>query len=89
VRKLDRRLIDFSSVPNQAIEFLARAIQHKFSVVAHYLRGEPTLLQGASYRSEQAPKVTAKEDFYDAVRRDFSLSEERRNHWLAFASPDP
>lgn len=89
VRKLDRRLIRSTSIPHQAIEYLARAIQCECSVVVHYLQGNPTLLQGASYRAEQAPSVERQEDFFDAVRKDLALSEERRNHWLAHASPNP
>jgi len=88
VRKLDRRLIRYTSIPYEAIEYLARAIHHESSAIARYLQGRPTLPLGASYRAEQAPRVAEQEDFFEAVRSDPTLSKERRNYWLAFASPD-
>ncbi len=88
VRKLDLRRIRFSTIPSQAIESLARAIQCGSSAVADYLQGAPALPQGASYRSEHAPALTGPEDFFEAVRSDMEMSQELREYWLSFASPD-
>jgi hypothetical protein len=88
VRKLDRRLIRYSTIPFQAIEALADVIQYGSSVVADYLQGTPILPQGASYRAEQAPTLAEPEDFFEAVRRDMMMSQELRDYWLSFASPD-
>ncbi len=88
VRKLDLRRIRFSTIPVQAIESLAYAIQRGSSAVADYLQGAPTLPQGASYRAEQAPALTEPEDFFEAVRRDRAMSEDLRERWLSIASPD-
>lgn len=88
VRKLDLRRIRFSTIPGQAIESLAYAIQRGSSAVADYLQGAPTLPQGASYRAEQAPALAEPEDFFEAVSRDMEMSQELREYWLSFASPD-
>ena len=88
VRKLDLRRIRFSTIPDQAIESLAYALQRGSSAVAEYLQGPPTLAQGASHRAEQAPALAEPEDFFEAVRRDMTMSQELRQHWLSFASPD-
>ncbi len=88
VRKLDLRRIRFSTIPRQAIETLAYAIQRGSAAVADYLQGEPTLPQDASYRAEQAPVLTESEDFFEAVGRDMTMSQELREHWLSFVSLD-
>jgi hypothetical protein len=88
VRKLDLRRIQFSTIPSQAIEALAYAIQRRSSAVADYLQGASTLPRGASYRAEQAPVPTEPEDFFEAVRSDMTMSQELREHWLSFTSPD-
>ncbi len=88
VRKLDRRLIRYSTIPLQAIETFAHVIQHGSSIVADYLQGTPILPQGASYHAEQAPTLAEPEDFFEAVRRDMTMSQELRERWLSLASPD-
>jgi hypothetical protein len=80
--KLDRRLIQFGSIPRAAIEQIAAAIQRDFSSVVNYLQQGPTLAASASYRSEQAPQVGAQEDFASAVRTDTTMSAEQRARWL-------
>jgi hypothetical protein len=88
VRKLDLRLIRFSTIPRQAIEALAHAVARESSVVADYLQGSPTLPQGANYRAEKPPVLSEPEDFFTAVDRDMSMSPELRTFWLSFAPPD-
>jgi hypothetical protein len=88
VRKLDRRLIRYVSIPRQAIESLAHAIRREGTAVADYLQGPPILPQGASYHAERAPTLAEPEDFFEAVRRDMTISQELRERWLSLASPD-
>ena len=83
VRKLDRRLILFASIPAKAIAELARAVARGKGEVADYLRGQPMLPDGASYKAEEAPKLSEAEDFFEAVRTDETLPEEWRRHWLS------
>jgi hypothetical protein len=80
--KLDRRLIQFGSIPRAAIEQIAAVIQRDFASVVNYLQQGPTLAASASYRSEQAPQVGAQEDFASAVRTDTTMSAEQRARWL-------
>lgn len=82
VRKLDRRLIYYTSIPRELVENIARTIQREMSVVVRYLQGRPRFAQGASYRAEKAPALTEQEDFFDAVRNDVEMSEDRRRRWL-------
>ncbi len=83
VRKLDRRLILFASIPTKAIAVLARAVARGKNEVADYLRGQPTLPDGASYKAEEAPRLSEAEDFFEAVRTDKTFPEEWRRHWLS------
>jgi hypothetical protein len=80
--KLDRRLIQFGSIPRAAIENIAAAIQRDVATVASYLQQGPTLAATASYRSEQAPELAAQEDFATAVQTDPSMTAEQRARWL-------
>jgi len=88
VRKLDRRLIRAGSIPQQAIDSLAQAIQRGSLAVAAYLQGEPVLPYGASYRAEQAPALAEPQDFFEAVRSDMGMLFELRERWLSYAPPD-
>ncbi len=88
VRKLDRRLIVFASIPTKAIDVLARAVARGKDEVASYLRRQRVLPDGASYKAEEAPKLSEAEDFFEAVRTDETLPEEWRHHWLALESSE-
>lgn len=88
LRKLDLRLIQFSTIPHQAIESLAHAIGCESSVVANYLQGTPILPRGANYRAEQPPALGEPENFFAAVSRDMSMPPELRKFWLSFAPTD-
>ena len=88
LRKLDRRLIRFGSIPREAIEALASAIQRGADSVARYLQQGPAFAAAAQHRAEQAPQLAEPEDFFDAVRSDPTMSDEQRARWLALAPPD-
>ncbi len=85
LRKLDRRLIRYASIPHEAIETLAAAIQREVETVGRYLQQRPTF-GTAQYRSEQAPELAEAEDFFAAVGSDPTMSDEQRARWLALAS---
>jgi hypothetical protein len=85
VRKLDRRLILFASLPKKVIEVLARVIHCNNDALAHYLQQAPLLPQHASYHAKQAPKLTQQERFFDALRADSTITEANRAYWLTFA----
>lgn len=88
VRKLDRRLIVFASIPTKAIAVLARAIARGKEEVSNYLRGQPMLPVGASYKAEGTPTLSEAEDFFEAVRTDDTLPEEWRSHWLSLENSE-
>jgi len=85
IRKLDRRLLRYASIPQEAIDLLAQTLRQQISVITQYLQGGPTLAQGASYRSEKAPALVEQEDFFEAVRNDRTLSDEQRHFWLSLS----
>lgn len=82
VRKLDRRLIRFATIPREVFEDLARVLKQETDVIARYLQLPPTLAQGASYRAEEAPKLAEAEDFAVAVKNDITINQEDREYWL-------
>jgi hypothetical protein len=88
LRKLDRRLIRFGSIPREAIEGLAGAIHRGADSVAQYLQQGPTFAAAARHRAEQAPQLAEPEDFFDAVRNDPTMSDEQRARWVALAPPE-
>ncbi len=88
ITKLDRRLIDFLTIPGQVIQDLARALERSVESVSQYLQGPPLIPSRAEFKAEQTPRVTRVEDFYEAVRRDKSLSEARRQRLLAMKQDD-
>ena len=88
LRKLDRRLIRYTSIPREAIEALAAVLQREAEAVAQYLQQGPTFAAAAQHRAEQAPQLAEPEDFFSAVRSDPTMPEERRARWLALAPQD-
>ena len=82
LRKLDRRLIRFASIPQEVIESLAELIQNEITRVAAYLQQNPTFATATEHRSERAPVLTEQEDFFDAVRADPTIKPEHAAHWL-------
>lgn len=88
IRKLDRRLIVFASIPTKAIVTLAQVVERGKGEVADYLRGRPVLPSGASYKAEVAPTLSETEDFFEAVRTDETLPEEWRGLWLSLESSE-
>jgi transcriptional regulator with XRE-family HTH domain len=87
VRKLDRRLIRFASIPREAIDALAAALGREASAVASYLQGGATFAAAASHLAEEAPRLAEPEDFFAAVRADTTMPDERRRAWLRLAPP--
>ena len=82
LRKLDRRLIRYASIPQDAIDELAKIIQHEAAALAAYLQQNPTFATLAEHRSEQAPTLAEPEDFFEAVRNDPTINREHAEHWF-------
>lgn len=80
---LDRRLFDFNTIHEAVIETIARALDRSRNSIAAYLNGEATFAVAAHRKSDRAPRLARKQDFFEAVRNDPHISEERRQKWLA------
>jgi hypothetical protein len=85
VRKLDLRLMHVASLPAELFTQLAQALQVGVDALRQYLQGQPLMPEG-NFKSEQHPAVPEPEDFFDAVRKDPSLTEEQRQYWLSLKS---
>ena len=83
LRKLDRRLITYASVPQELIKRLAQVMQREVTTITTYLQQGPTLGAATEHRSEQAPRLMELEDFFDAVRADPTISHDHAEHWFA------
>ena len=83
LRKLDRRLIAYATIPQELIHRLARVMQREATSITAYLQQDPKLVATTEHRSEQAPKLMALEDFFDAVRSDPTISRDHAEHWFA------
>ena len=80
--KLDRRLIRYQTIPLEAIERVAGAVQRDVVSVARYLAGTPELRAATHYRADRKPRVQSQEDFFDAVRKDRDMADDVRARWL-------
>ena len=81
--KLNRRLIELSSIPGQLVQQLAKSLEVSPASLKAYFQRPIALADGARYRSSTRPAPpAAKENFFEAVRMDPSLSESQRVRWL-------
>ena len=83
VTKLDRRLLVFKSIPNKLFETLASVLQSTLTAVMDYLRQPQAIAMGARFRTDESPRLPEQQGFFDAVRTDKSISEDRRAALLA------
>jgi hypothetical protein len=81
--KLHRRLFAPDSVPRGLVAALAGALDRAADEMAAYLRQPPILAAGASYRSDDTPRVGEQEDFAAALRDDPNATPAQRARWLS------
>lgn|GEM_PF-2051855 len=84
--KLDRRLIRFASIPRQALERIAAELGRSIEAVAAYLQGDPQFASQASFRADAAPRMPDRQDFFEAVETDLTMSEELKDEWRKIKS---
>lgn len=82
IRKLDLRRFAYPRLPEQLKVTLAAALGRPREVLERYLQGPPAFARGVRHKGNQSPSLSAQEDFFDAVRSDPDLSEDRRRRWL-------
>ena len=88
LKKLNRRLIDPLTIPVRVVADLAAALQQQDEAVATYLALAPRFIVGAQHRASQAPTLPrAREDFFDAVRKDAALPAARKQELLGLPRP--
>lgn len=80
--KLNRRLFAWASLPAALVDALAEALGRGVEEVAAYLQRPPTLAPAARYRSDDAPRVGAGEDFAQTLRADREVTDAERARWL-------
>jgi hypothetical protein len=83
VTRLDRRLIDYGSIPEKVFDVLANALHAATALVTEYPQQPPALAMEARFRADENPKIPEPQNFFDAVRSDKSISEERRTALLS------
>lgn len=85
VTKLARCLIDFETIPNEAVSKLSASINRPQDDLREYFRKPPTAPSYARFSAKSGPKPPDKvENFFDAVRNDRTLDDDTRAFWLAF-----
>jgi hypothetical protein len=89
ITKLDRRLIRPLSVPQRVCRLLEEALNTAVELVVEYLQQSPMLATEASFRAKENPRIQEQQDFFEAVRSDRSVSEERRSALLALEEQQP
>lgn len=80
---LDMRLARYPTIPTQVVEDIAKVIRRSIEQVSHYLQGSPARTAVAySDQDHIAADLPEQQDFFDVVRTDTTLSEERRARLL-------
>jgi hypothetical protein len=83
VTKLERRLFRAASVPRQLVAEIATTLGRSMNDVIAYLRMPAMLSPQASYKSDQAPRTTAQEEFRLALEVSKTMTEEQKERWRA------
>lgn len=83
LRKLDRRLIRFSSIPEEVMSAVAAVLKTSVEAVRSYLQGPPSFATNTHYHAAQTPALAQEEDFGAAIRNDPTMSETDRTRWLS------
>jgi hypothetical protein len=89
VRKLDRRLIRFDSIPVQAVDTLAATLRCEVEAVSMYLQQPPAFVSSANYRADRAPQLAQPEHFLDAIETDPTMTDDDRSRWRAKVKGQP
>jgi hypothetical protein len=89
VRKLDRRLIRFASIPKQVIHAVADAVRCQAQEVALYLQQPATFATRTHYRADRAPQLAEPEEFIVAVEKDPTMTTEDRRRWQEAVDAEP
>ncbi len=81
VAKLQSRLIQAASIPQNFLQALADTLNVQVQQMRDYLAQPPTLAQSASYRSQAIPQAGKQEDFALAIQNCTDMTEEQKARW--------
>ena len=79
--KLDQRLLRAASVPRALVDALADALHRPAADIVAFLRGPAQLALHAQYKARATPRVSAPQDFADALRAVPVLPPDDRAYW--------
>jgi transcriptional regulator with XRE-family HTH domain len=82
VQYLEKRRLEFSSIPTAVIAKVAEVLETGEELVANYLSQSPISAANASYKAESRPEELAPKSFTEAVREDQQLSEVEKQKLL-------
>lgn len=82
VQYLEKRRLDFKTVPRKLVERIAAAIEMGEEAVARYLSQPPVSMTNASFKAAERPIEMQPKSFAEAVREDQQLSDEEKRKLL-------
>lgn len=80
--KLERRIIEFSSIPRRLIEMLANRISTAVEAVVNFLDSADNIVESRSFLSKGKLRSSQKETFAAAIERS-TLSDQQKERWRA------
>ena len=83
VMYLEKRRLDFSSIPQAIMVKIARVLETGEDLVSNYLNKAPDLATGASFKTNARAEDLAPKSFAEAVREDQQLSAEEKRKLLS------
>lgn len=82
VMYLEKRRLDFSSIPQAIVVNVARILETGEDLVSNYLNQPPDLATGASFKTNARAEDLPPKSFAEAVREDQQLSAEEKRKLL-------
>ncbi len=82
VMYLEKRRLEFSSIPKTILAAVARVLETGEDLVSSYLDQSPDFATGASYKTDTRAEDLPPKSFKDAVREDQQLSAEEKRKLL-------
>lgn len=82
VQYLEKRRLDFATIPNKVIAKVAEVLDWSENVVANYLSQSPVNTADMSFKATTRPEELKPKSFSEAVREDQQLSNEEKRRLL-------
>ena len=82
VQYLEKRRLDFASIPKAVITKIAQVLETGEELVATYLNQSPVATENASFKANDRPEELKPKSFAEAVREDQTLSMEEKRKLL-------